>query len=116
MELGSTLIWEAWPLNELTFLEKRLAEKNGEIFRIYKRIKDGLINTLKGHQIKRHLDPWDSVINYYTLHEYSHCENVLTKLNQLLQNAKLNEYELFYVLSAVWIHDIGMIEYPLKMD
>jgi len=71
---------------------------------------------LKDYELKKDLNPWGSIVDYYTLHGYHHCKNVLAKLNYLLINATLSPYELFYILSAVWLHDIGMIEYPDNYD
>ncbi|MBU4350314.1 tetratricopeptide repeat protein, partial [bacterium] len=101
---------------ELTTLEKRLRDKKPDIFGIYQKIKKGMSIILKDYELKKDLNPWGSIVDYYTLHGYQHCKNVLTKLNYLLINAALNPYELFYILSAVWLHDIGMIEYPDNYD
>jgi tetratricopeptide (TPR) repeat protein len=97
---------------ELTTLEKRLRDKNQDIFGIYQKIKKGMSIILKNYELKKDLNPWESIVDYYTLHGYQHSKNVLAKLSYLLINATLNPYELFYILSAVWLHDIGMIEYP----
>jgi tetratricopeptide (TPR) repeat protein len=101
---------------ELVTLEKQLRDKNQDIFRIYQIIKKGMSNKLKDYELKESLNPWKSIVDYYTLHGYQHSKNVLTKLNYLLVDASLNPYELFYILSAVWLHDIGMIEYPNNYD
>lgn len=101
---------------ELLTLEKQLRDKNKDIFNIYQIIKKGMSIILKNYELKKNLDPWESIVNYYTLHGYQHCKKVLTKLNYLLIDASLNPYELFYILSAVWLHDIGMIEYPNNYD
>lgn len=100
----------------LTTLETQLRDKNQDIFKIYQIIKKGMSIILKNHELKKNLDPWESIVDYYTLHGYQHCKKVLAKLNYLLINATLNPYELFYILSAVWLHDIGMIEYPNNYD
>jgi len=101
---------------ELTTLETQLRDENLDIFGIYQIIKKGMIIILKNYELKENLNPWESIVDYYTLHGYQHSKNVLTKLNYLLINATLNPYELFYILSAVWLHDIGMIEYPNNYD
>jgi hypothetical protein len=101
---------------ELTTLETQLRDKNQDIFTIYQIIKKGMSIILKNYELKKDLNPWESIVDYYTLHGYQHCKNVLAKLNYLLINATLNPYELFYILSAVWLHDIGMIEYPDNYD
>jgi len=101
---------------ELVTLEKQLRDKNQDIFRIYQIIKKGMSNKLKDYELKESLNPWKSIVDYYTLHGYQHSKNVLTKLNYLLVDASLNPYELFYILSAVWLHDIGIIEYPNNYD
>ncbi len=99
-------------MEDLTGLERQLEQKDNEIFSIYTKIKGGISSILKATDIKRELNLWNSVVDYYTLHGYSHCEHVLFKLNNLLERAELNQYELFYILSALWLHDIGMVEYP----
>ncbi len=101
---------------ELTTLETQLRDKNQDIFKIYQIIKKGMSIILKNYEFKKNLNPWESIVDYYTLHGYQHSKNVLTKLNYLLVDASLNPYELFYILSAVWLHDIGMIEYPNNYD
>jgi len=101
---------------ELTTLETQLRDKNKDIFGIYQIIKKGMSIILKKYELEKDLNPWESIVDYYTLHGYQHCHNVLIKLNYLLINATLNPYELFYILSAVWLHDIGMIEYPDNYD
>ena len=100
----------------LSILEEQLKEKNEDIFGVYRKIKDGMSILLKNYEMRKNLNPWDSVVDYYTLHGYTHCENVLKKLDYLLDKANLNSYELFYILSAVWLHDIGMIEHPYGDD
>ena len=97
-------------------LTTQLKEKNDDIFGVYLKIKEGMSFLLKNYELRKNLNPWDSVVDYYTLHGYTHCENVLKKLNYLLDKANLNSYELFYILSAVWLHDIGMIEHPYGDD
>jgi len=101
---------------EFTKLERKLKEKRPDIFKFYQIIKKGMSLILKNYELKKKLNPWDSIVDYYTLHGYQHCKNVLIKLNYLLNNIVLNPYELFYILSAVWLHDIGMIEYPNNYD
>ena len=101
---------------ELTILERKLKEKRPDIFKFYQIIKKGMSIILENYELKKNLNPWDSIVDYYTLHGYQHCKNVLIKLNYLLIDTILNPYELFYILSAVWLHDIGMIEYPNNYD
>ncbi len=101
---------------ELTTLEEQLRDQNEDIFRMYQKIKYGMSTILKNYELKKNLNPWGSIVDYYTLHGYQHCKNVLTKLNYLLAKSNLNSYELFYILSAVWLHDIGMIEHPYGGD
>ena len=49
---------------------------------------------------------------WYTLHNESHCERVEESLHKLIPDHNsnlLSEEERFYLLSAAWLHDVGMI-------
>lgn len=58
-----------------------------------------------------YLPVWYIHFPHYTDHGISHCESVESKLNEFIPDGiknKLNEYEIFFLLCAVWLHDIGM--------
>lgn len=50
----------------------------------------------------------------YTNHDFNHLNNVENYINEiLLENTKneLNIEEIFCLLSAAWLHDVGMIPF-----
>lgn len=58
-----------------------------------------------------YLPVWYIHCPHYTDHGSAHCEGVEAKLNELIPDdfkKELNEYEIFFLLSAVWLHDVGM--------
>lgn len=58
-----------------------------------------------------YLPVWHIHCPHYTDHGEAHCKGVEAKLNELIpENIKkeLNEYEIFFLLSAAWLHDVGM--------
>jgi len=53
-----------------------------------------------------------SAFPYYTPHDFSHSINVEDILNWLVPDdvkPKMNEYEIFFLLIASWLHDWGMV-------
>jgi len=49
---------------------------------------------------------------YYTPHDFSHSQNVEEILNWLVPDeikSKMNDYEIFFLLIASWLHDWGMV-------
>ena len=49
----------------------------------------------------------------YTLHDISHSENVIIRLNTIIPDnlkKELNEYEIFFLLCSAYLHDIGMAD------
>lgn len=49
---------------------------------------------------------------YYTLHTPKHFQNIENLIGRLLPPdvaKKLNQYELFFILNSIWLHDVGMI-------
>ncbi|MCW3130899.1 MAG: hypothetical protein N2V75_12505 [Methanophagales archaeon] len=51
---------------------------------------------------------------YFTAHGIPHLENVMKSVNILTKDMmeterRLNQYEIFVLCSAVWLHDIGML-------
>lgn len=56
-----------------------------------------------------------SVFPYYTPHDFSHSANVEEILNWLIPDEikpKMNEYELYFLIIAAWLHDWGMVAAP----
>lgn len=58
----------------------------------------------------------DVPLDYFTPHDSSHCESVEKIVKAIIKRSdiKLTELELFILLSAIWTHDIGMIEKVAK--
>jgi len=55
---------------------------------------------------------WQAHAPHYTDHSETHCEAVEINLNELIPNnvkERMNEYEIFLLLSSVLLHDIGMM-------
>lgn len=51
----------------------------------------------------------------YTEHGIRHSERILDILNLILSDnlkEELNEYEIFFLVSAAYFHDIGMVNFP----
>lgn len=49
---------------------------------------------------------------YYTPHDFSHSQHVEEILNWLVPDATkpdMNDYEMFFILVAAWLHDWGMV-------
>jgi translation initiation factor 2B subunit (eIF-2B alpha/beta/delta family) len=80
--------------------------------------------------IKQHVTnlwhPHSTPIYYYTPHDITHSQGVIDSLYQLIPEEKhceMGDEEWFLLLSAAWLHDIGMIpglfkgdKYPKKSD
>jgi hypothetical protein len=52
---------------------------------------------------------------YYTPHDFNHSTNVEEILNWLVPDEikpKMNEYELYFLIIAAWLHDWGMVATP----
>ena len=49
---------------ELTTLETQLRDKNQDIFGIYQIIKNGMSIILKKYELKKDLNPWESIVDY----------------------------------------------------
>lgn len=55
----------------------------------------------------------------YTNHDFNHLKNVENYINEiLLENTKneLNSEEIFCLLSAAWLHDVGMIPFDNEKE
>lgn len=51
----------------------------------------------------------------YTSHDITHCERILEQLNFVIPDpllGKLNEYEIYFLVASVYLHDIGMVNFP----
>jgi len=84
----------------------------------------GLINKLNSGDQKKvfqFIKQWDSLwigdqVPQMVDHEQNHCQNVLTLADEALipilekQNDFLNEKEIYYLISAIFLHDIGHSE------
>ena len=83
---------------------------------------DDLIKRLeKIEQVMKedYLPAWQIHFPHYTDHGASHCESVESKLNEFIPDSikdELNEYEIFFLLCAVWLHDVGMTSFEKCED
>ena len=76
-------------------------------------LKDRL-KTIEKVMREDYLKVWYIHFPHYTDHGVAHCESVEAKLNELIPEEikkDLNEYEIFFLLSAVWLHDVGMTSF-----
>lgn len=53
-------------------------------------------------------------VDIYTNHDAKHCDRILKTINEFITefNVELNEVESFLLCCSVWLHDIGMFEFP----
>jgi len=61
------------------------------------------------------------IFSEYTIHDIRHSKNVISILDWLIPSnlkKKLNEYEIYFLISGAYLHDIGMVDFPelLKED
>jgi|GEM_PF-2358081 translation initiation factor 2B subunit (eIF-2B alpha/beta/delta family) len=92
------------PESSRDLINQRLNEKN-ELKRL---------ETIKA-QVGRLWSGKRYIPEYYTFHDSSHCnevENAIYKLIPCESVDHFNDKELFYLISAVWLHDVGMIPDP----
>ena len=80
---------------------------------LYQRLKD----------IKRKTEPLllkiMETFPEYTSHDISHSERIFEKLTIIIPNSlieQLNTYEIYFLASSVYFHDIGMINFPEFWD
>jgi hypothetical protein len=69
------------------------------------------LETIEKVMREDYLPVWYIHCPHYTDHGSTHCEGVESKLNELIPDTikkELNNYEIFFLLSAVWLHDVGM--------
>jgi hypothetical protein len=51
----------------------------------------------------------------YTIHDIRHSKEVIKNLNLVIPDtlkAKLNEYEIYFLIACAYLHDIGMVNFP----
>jgi FixJ family two-component response regulator len=86
-----------------------------------KRITSEIARTMviKLQNIEEYVKTLDRVVTiyhpFYTLHDFTHVENVIKcldsfKLGKVIKRQPLNEFEIFTLLTATLLHDVGMIE------
>lgn len=53
-------------------------------------------------------------VDIYTNHDAEHCDRILNAINDFIDEFKvgLNSVEAFLLCCSVWLHDIGMFEFP----
>jgi tetratricopeptide (TPR) repeat protein len=77
------------------------------------------LETIEKVMKENYLPAWYIHFPHYTDHGVSHCESVESNLNELIPDGiknNLNEYEIFLLLCAVWLHDIGMTSFEKCED
>jgi tetratricopeptide (TPR) repeat protein len=68
--------------------------------------------TFLNDRIKDMFRFWQVHSPHYTDHGESHCESVEGNLDELISDEikqEMNEYEIFFLLAAVWLHDVGIM-------
>ena len=70
------------------------------------------LSSLRQRMKKDFLRFWQVHAPHYTDHGETHCKTVEMNLNELIPDDVknvLNEYEIFLLLSSVWLHDVGIM-------
>ena len=83
-------------------LREELKKRNNKYFTKFEKIED----------ISKKLMPKTRILfSYYTNHDYAHLQNVENNADKIVEKSIhiLNDEEIFCLLSAIWLHDIGMI-------
>lgn len=86
-----------------SMLEDILKDNSPVMYEKYLLIKD---------QAKDILPKIRVIFSGYTNHDIKHAENVVWNLNEIIPDSiksKLNDEEIFCLLCAAWLHDIGMV-------
>jgi hypothetical protein len=55
----------------------------------------------------------------YTIHDIRHSDTLLNILDWLIPDSlkyAMNEYELYFLIASVYLHDIGMVNFPELFD
>ena len=55
------------------------------------------------------------IFSTYTNHDLNHLKNVEYNINQMVSYDNLSDMEIFCLLSASWLHDIGMIPFDSEL-
>lgn len=79
-------------------------------------IKDKTLNRkllgIEEHVKKELLRFWQVHSPHFTDHGVAHCENIISILDRMVLvdvKEKMDEYEIFLLFCAEWLHDIGML-------
>jgi hypothetical protein len=68
--------------------------------------------SLENYMSKELLRFWQVHEPHFPDHGVQHCKNIIDILYRLIPSEvqkTLNEYEIFLLLSGVWLHDVGML-------
>jgi hypothetical protein len=88
-------------------LYQLLRSKEGDL-----RLADRLLHDVRVEAEKR-LDLVRVTFPLYTDHTVRHSDSVLDYLDEIMPDAiktQLNEWEIYFLIAAVYLHDLGMIE------
>jgi hypothetical protein len=92
-------------------LEKLKAKPDGE--KLFHRLED----------VRKRAEPLLSRIIQtfpdYTTHDIKHSEEILEKLRETIPESlkdRLNAYEVYFLIVATYLHDIGMVNFPELID
>ena len=91
-------------------LRKILEKNNNEYFLKFKHIEENVITVASKFRF---------FFPEYTNHDTVHLINVENNVNQIISEKileNLNDDEIFCLLSAVWLHDIGMIPFDNEIN
>ena len=91
-------------------LKKRLYNLNNSLFENIEELKGTIIPIL---------ETISETFPDYTKHNIDHSERVIKNLNLIISEKlmnELNEYEIFFLLAAAYLHDIGMANLEIKKD
>ena len=83
-------------------LRDELKRRSNEYYTKFENIED----------LSKKLMPKSRIIfTYYTNHDFAHLKNVEKNADKIVEKSinLLNDEEIFCLLSAIWLHDIGMI-------
>ncbi|MCK4796992.1 MAG: ATP-binding protein [Spirochaetes bacterium] len=78
---------------------------------------DNLVHRLNDIRIKAEplLSKIIETFPEYTSHDITHCDRILNKLNSIIPDSlmeRLNAYEIYFLVAGVYLHDIGMVNFP----
>lgn len=90
-------------------LREELKSKNEVYYSKFKNIED----------ISKKLMPKArTIFSYYTNHDFAHLENVEDNADKIVDKSVsiLSDEEIFCLLCAIWLHDIGMIPFNSELS